>query len=47
MNEKMLNLLLVDILIIDEECLHRNVAQQEAKSHMELFCLKVDVHLPD
>ena len=43
----MVNLLLVDIFVVEEKCLHRNVAQQEAKAHMELFCLKVDVLLPD
>ena len=43
----MVNLLLVDIFVVEEKCLHRDVAQQEAKAHMELFCLKVDVLLPD
>lgn len=43
----MVDLLLVDKLVVEEERLHRNVAQQEAKAHMELFCLEVDVLLPD
>ena len=43
----MVNLLLVDMIIVEEQCLHRNVTQQEAKAHMELFCLEVDVLLPD
>ena len=43
----MVNLLLVDMIIVEEKCLHRNVTQQEAKAHMELFCLEVDVLLPD
>ena len=41
------NLLLADVLVVDEERLHRHVAQQEAEAHVELFRLKVDVLLPD
>ena len=40
-------LLLADVLVVDEERLHRDVAQQEAKAHMELFCFEVDVLLPN
>ena len=43
----MCDLLLVDMFIVEEKCLHRNVAQQEAKAHMELFCFEVDVLLPN
>ena len=43
----MFDLLLVDMLVVEEKCLHRNVAQQEAKAHMELFCFEVDVLLPN
>ena len=41
------NLLLVDVFVVKKKCLHRNVTQQEAKAHMELFCLEVDILLPD
>ena len=35
------------MLVVDEERLHRDVTQQEAEAHVELFRLKVDVLLPD
>ena len=43
----MVDLLLVDMFVVEEKCLHRYVAQQEAKAHMELFCFEVDILLPN